>query len=499
VFVPVRLAFALAALGLGLFKLADKGLWLDEAVALRFALSPPATWVEDNNMALFYALLSLVVKSFGDGEASLRIISVLAFAASAPVFHAFLSRAFDTKSAHLGCALFVANAYLVHFAQEARGYMLAVLLTISASYALLRLCDPLSPQEREARTLANLWPFAYAVTIGLALYAHAFALWVLLAHGLCGVYYVIRRRAALRPVVIAFALAGICALPLVLAALRAGTEQISWISPPTLESTLGLFTLFAGGSKLLAALLGALFVAFLALTFRSRALSRCEPGAFARLVLASWFLVPVFSTLVLSRLFKPIVHPKYLLVCLPALLAGAAVCLAQFAPRVRALASAALLLACASGLYDYYAHYERERWRELVTYLAHEMGPRDRLVLDLSAPESFDYYVLHAGRGGRPALPRPLFPDRPWSILWPEVREHDAQEERARFAAVDRIWLVQNRSDDRDLRARLTRTHSPVTRLAFEPKDGDDRSLFASSQGRIIWLESFVRSAAGAE
>jgi 4-amino-4-deoxy-L-arabinose transferase-like glycosyltransferase len=497
----VRFAFALAALGLGLFKLADKGLWLDEAVALRFALSPPATWIEDNNMALFYALLSLVVKSFGDGEAALRILSVLAFAASAPVFHALLTRAFDAKSAHLGCALFVANAYLVHFAQEARGYMLAVLLTISASYALLRLSDPLSPREREteARALANLWPVVYAATIGLALYAHAFALWVLLAHGLCGLSYVIRRRAALRSFAIAFALAGICALPLVRAALRAGTEQISWISPPTLESTLGLFTLFAGGSRLLAALLGALFVGFLALTFRSGALSRSEPSAFARLVLASWFLVPVFSTLVLSRLFKPIVHPKYLLVCLPALLAGAAVYLAQLAPRVRALVSAALLLACASGLYDYYAHYERERWRELVAYLAQEMGPRDRLVLDLSAPEAFDYYVLHAGRGGRPALPRPLLPDRPWSILWPEVREHDAQEESARFAAVDRLWLVQNRSDDRDLRARLTRTHSPVTRLAFEPKDGDDRSLFASSQGRIIWLESFVRSAAGAE
>jgi mannosyltransferase len=491
----VRLALAVAALGLGLFNLADKGLWLDEAVALRFALSPPATWIEDNNMALFYALLSLVVKLFGDGEAALRMLSVLAFAASAPVFHALLTRAFDAKTAHVGCALFVANAYLVHFAQEARGYMLAVLLTISGSYALLRLSEPLSPQERvRERAVAFRWPLAYAATIGLALYAHAFALWVLLAHGLCGLHHVIRQRAALRPMAIAFALAGICAAPLVLGALRAGSEQISWISPPTTESTLGMFVLFAGGSTLLAALLGALFLGFLALTVP--ALSRSEPGAFARLMMAVWFLVPVLSTLVFSRLFKPIVHPKYLLVCLPALLAGAAVCLTQLVPRVRALASAALLLAGASGLYDYYAHYERERWRELVAYLAENMGARDRLVLDLSAPEAFDYYVLHTGQGGRPALARPLLPDRPWSILWPEVREHGAQEESARLAAVERIWLVQNRSDDRDLRARLTRTHSPVTRLAFEPNDGDDRSLFASSQGRIIWLESFVRSAA---
>ncbi len=480
-----RLAFALVALGLGLFKLADKGLWLDEAVALRFALSPPATWLEDNNMALFYALLSLVVKLFGDGEAALRVLSVLGFAASAPIFHALLQRAFDLKTAQLGCALFVANAYLVHFAQEARGYMLAVLLTISASYALLRMSEP-------AR--ANRWSFVYAITIGLALYAHAFALWVLLAHGLCALFYVVRVRAALRPMLLAFALAAACAAPLVFGALRAGTEQISWISRPTPASVLGLFVLFAGGGELLAALVGALFLGFLALTVRT--VARAQPGAFAMLLVSAWFVVPVLSTLTISRLFTPIAHPKYLLVCLPALLAGAAVCLARLAPRLRALACAALLLACTSALHAYYVHYQRERWREVVAYLAEKMAPGDRLVLDLSAPEAFDYYVLHTGPGGRPALPQPLVPDRPWSILWPEVREHDTREQVARFAAVARIWLVQNRSDDRDLRARLTRAHSPAQRLSFEPRDGDDRSLFASSQGRIIHVESFVRSAA---
>jgi mannosyltransferase len=471
--------FALIALVLGLFGLSDKGLWLDEAVSLRFALSPPVSWFADNNMALFYALLSLVVKLFGDSERALRGLSVLSFALAAPLFHAFLRRAFDARVAHIGCALFVANAYLVHFAQEARGYMLALLLCVAASLSLLRLSE----------TRATSWALAYGMAIGLALYAHAFALWLLLAHALCALWYVLRERAALWPLARGFALAGLFAAPLVFNALSAGTGQIGWIKRPSVESCVAMFALFAGGSALLA---GALLALFVASSLRA---SRGSPtAAFARLLCAGWFLVPVVCTLAISIVFTPLVHPKYLLISLPGLFAGAALAIAEL-PRapLRYAVSGALVCASLAGLYDYYAHYERERWRELVAYLVRNARPGDGLVLDLSAPEALDYYVLRAGRG-RPALPPPIYPDRPWSITWPELREHDAREERARLAAHARIWLIENRSPDSDLRARLTRTHASTARLTFEPKDGDERSLFANSAGRIIQLELLERA-----
>jgi mannosyltransferase len=478
-----QLGFALIALGLGLFRLADKGLWVDEAVSLRFALSAPETWFQDNNMALFYALLSLVVRVLGDGERALRGLSVACFALSAPLFYAFLCRAFDARVARIGTALFVANAYLLHFAQEARGYMLAVLLVIGANLALLRL----SQVDRVA------WALAYGVLIGLSLYAHAFALFILFAHGLAALFQLSRARHLLRNFALAFALALLFAAPLVVRALRAGTTQISWLHRPSWESCLGMATLFVGGGSWLTLIMLGLWLAFLALCVQALWRVPRESHAFAYVLVAAWFVVPVAATLAISRLATPIAHPKYLLVTVPALLSGVAVATARLsAARLRAALVVLLVALSARGGLDYYLHYEKERWREAVAFLNARFQDGDALVLDLRAPEPFDYYVRKAGHASGRLLPRPLFPDRAWSILWGEERAHSEYERAQRFRSAKRIWLVQNRGSDVALRAQIGESHRSLSRIALEPKDGDGRALFAGAEGRIVYIESLV-------
>jgi hypothetical protein len=491
--------FALGALALGAHGLADKGLWVDEAVSLRFALQPPATWFDDNNMALFYALLAVVVRLFGDGESALRALSVACFAGALPLFYALLRRAFTARVARIGCAMFVSNAYLLHFAQEARGYMLCVLLVIGASLTLF--CLVAAPSRVRA--------LLYGTLIGLSLYAHAFALWILFAHGLAALALLLaglrgprelsverdsEARTLRRELVLAFALATCFAAPLVLRALSAGTIQISWIKRPTLDSCLGLFVLFAGGNAFYALSLGALSTVFLVLCF-VRLRAGTLRASFAHVLFATWFVVPLVATLGISRLLTPIAHPKYLLATLPALLAAAAVSVARLRSRLH-LALAVLLLTGLSGfsVRDYYLHYQKEQWREVVAFLQQHLEPRDALVLDLSAPEPFDYYALRGARAETALLPPPLVPDRAYDILWGEVKPHDRGEVLARLASYERLWLVRNRSEDAALRADVLRMHRPVSRFIFEPRDGDDRSLFASSAGRIISVEAFVRA-----
>jgi hypothetical protein len=475
----------LVALGLGFFQLADKGLWVDEAVSLRFALQPAATWFLDNNMALFYALLSVVVRVFGDGERALRGLSALSFAASVPLFYALLRRALSANVARIGAVLFVANAYLLHFAREARGYMLAVLLVIAASYALLRLSE-----ENSTR-----WAIVYGLTIGLASYAHAFALWVLFAHGLSALWLIYYERRLLPRLSLGFGLATVFAVPLVLRAIAAGASQISWIARPTLSSCLELCALFAGGNGALAGMFGALWLWFVVSSVR---VARAEPAsdAFARVLLVSWFLVPVASTLLLSRLVTPLVHPKYLLVALPALLAGVAVSLAELPRRVqRAGAVLVLLVLSAHGVYDWYAHYEKELWREAVTFLCTQRTATDALLLDLRAPEPFDYYALRATQErGKASLPAPLVPDRPFGILWGDDIQRSERETQARIDQAGRIWLVRNRGQDGALRRQVERSHRLLSAHVFEPNDGDQHSLFADSSGRILYIDLFVRS-----
>src|SRR6476661_7368831 len=146
-------ALTLCAAVLGTFRLGDKGLWYDEVASLGFALRGPAQWVADHNMALYYTLLGGWVRAFGRSEVALRSLSALCFTASVPLFYQLSRALLGVRVARIAAPLFLVHATLVHFAQEARGYMLALLLVIASSLGLWRLF--VRPQFR--------WAVAYAV------------------------------------------------------------------------------------------------------------------------------------------------------------------------------------------------------------------------------------------------------------------------------------------------------------------------------------------------
>ena len=131
----------LCALGLGSYQLADKSLWVDEAASAGFALGGPAAWMADHNMSLYYMLLGACVRAFGHNELSLRWPSVLCFVATVPLLYRVARASFGVTSARIAIALHVSNAFMLQFAQEARGYMLLVLLVLAAQLALLRLLE----------------------------------------------------------------------------------------------------------------------------------------------------------------------------------------------------------------------------------------------------------------------------------------------------------------------------------------------------------------------
>src|SRR5262245_806518 len=80
-----RVAMLIGALtfGLGLVRIGSKSLWFDEAVSADFAarsfpnLLPQITG-GDPNMSLYYVLLNLWRRMFGDSEYALRSMSALA-------------------------------------------------------------------------------------------------------------------------------------------------------------------------------------------------------------------------------------------------------------------------------------------------------------------------------------------------------------------------------------------------------------------------------------
>jgi 4-amino-4-deoxy-L-arabinose transferase-like glycosyltransferase len=468
--------FTLGALLLGLFRLAHKGMWLDEAASASFALAAPHTWFADHNMALYYALLGAWVRLFEHGEFALRSLSVLCFVASVPPFYMLAEALFSERIARIATALYVSNALLVHFAQEARGYMLAVLLVIVSNLALVRIL-----KRREWG-----WVAGYGVSMGLALYAHLFAAWVSVAHACVLLPLCFAPRAVPRAqLFIAYGLAAAIAAPLCLQAFSAGADQVSWLYPPSVQRTWGTVVMLSGGSPLLALGETVLFALFTLPLLRDQD----SADALARRLVLAWLLVPIVASLAFSLFVAPIAHPKYLIVSLPAWLLGAAAAVDRLSwAKLRAAALSALLLSSTYRLQVWYGAYEKERWSEVVALIATQQRAGDAIVLDLLGSEAFHYYVERLGLEQQ--LPAPLF-SAGWGFPVPLVRGLDSvPKDRKLAAAATRIWRVRNRSDSSEA-AQLDSHHLLWTRR-FEPFDEDASSLFADSSGRIITLQLFA-------
>jgi uncharacterized membrane protein len=170
---------ALAILALALFLriwgLGDKNLWLDEAASWVVAT---ADWPEfwrvvklDVHPPLYYLLLKGWVASFGETEAAMRSLSVIASAAGL-WFAWLLARRFLPRAVALAVLGWLATSpHQLYYAQEARMYALATLAVLAGTVAFVRWIDS------EGCSRPALIGVAASVTV--ALYLHYFtALWV---------------------------------------------------------------------------------------------------------------------------------------------------------------------------------------------------------------------------------------------------------------------------------------------------------------------------------
>src|SRR5688500_4077150 len=170
---PVAAAAVVAFLFIG-----RKSFWGDEAFSVALAGSDWETlWhvlaERQANMGAYYLLLKGWTAVAGDGEAAARSLSALAAIAAAGVLYVLASRLFGRFVGLVGGVALALNAFLVRYAQEARGYTLVLLGATLASLAFVRLIE--APRSR------RVW-VAYVVVSTVSLYCHFFAAFVVIAH-----------------------------------------------------------------------------------------------------------------------------------------------------------------------------------------------------------------------------------------------------------------------------------------------------------------------------
>ena len=361
-------AVGLLALLLGLYRVGERSIWLDESSSIFVAEVELGRFVElithsKLNMSLYFTLLRPWT-TLGSGEGVVRSLSVLLAAGAVPFLYLAVRRLIDERSAVLASLALALNGFFVDWAQQARGYGLAMLLASAATYLLTRLVA-----EPRAR-----WWVAYGLVAGLGLYAHVFSSLVVVAHAVA-LALVWRDRAILRRAALGIGLAGVVAAPMVLAVLFGRASAIDWVGALSLDGLRVAIRNLSGGGWAIwlyvagVLLSGAVLVAWL---------RRGDPRARGLALLLCWALVP-FALSVAVSLIKPVLVPRYLLVSLPAL---AAVMVIGFTglireSRISLAVGAAVLLVAAVSLPAHYVRADPSDYRGLTAAVARRALPGD--------------------------------------------------------------------------------------------------------------------------
>lgn len=442
------LAATAVAGALGLWHLARPSLSGDEAFSLALARSEwsqlwAVTRESQANMAFYNLLLKPWTAVFGSTETAVRSLSTLLAVATVPVLCLLASRLFGHRTAVAAGLLLAVNAFFIEYAQEARSYVLLMLLVTASTYLFTCLAE--TPADRRLAA-------AYVVVSVIAAGAHVFAVFVLAAHGLTAVVTGRHGRAvswpdSLRRSTVVCPVAALAlATPLLLMILLQDQGQVAWVAKPSVLDVAYAVRDLSGGNKFL--LLGYLSLGAAAVVpaARARRAGRPYPDRWALALVLTWLAVPVLGSVALSYLVKPLFVPRYLIVALPPLVLLAARGLAAL-PRPGGAVALALVMVLAAGALPYNRDdYEEVDFRAATTYLLERARPGDgALFYRPSRRLGFEYYSGQRGDDLSGLIP--LHPASPWGRFdltgdYLALRLTPPDLERlAAWAERRRVWL----------------------------------------------------------
>jgi mannosyltransferase len=438
-FIVVLLGF-----GLRLYDLTYHSLWLDESVSVYLASFPlseifrQGMTLQEPNPPLYHLLLSVWMRLFGTGEASVRFPSVFAGTIYLPLVYVLADRLFLRRVALTATLLAAVSPFLVWYSQETRMYAVVAALSVGALYCFVR----------ALRTGDRRWWVAYVTITVASLYTHFYAVFLLPAELLYLVVYSWRDRSLASRGILAWGLSLLCFVPWLWSAWRLSGTIPSWRPPiglvGMLVSCLEAFTVrrVPGAGAVLGVVLfsaGALVVLGLSMSRRPGRTGAPSLGEaddlLARLFVAMTLLVPVLSAYVLSFRLQ-IFAVYYLIIIVAPFLIALAAGVAVIASLRRWAGLLSLLVVMGSFSYGLLNNWtlgsRKEEWRAAARYVTQHAGPGDAVLCHAEYTWiPFSYY--YEGE-------LPLF--RPFGA---PVGDEDYVAERLEFlTGYDTVWLVQS-------------------------------------------------------
>jgi uncharacterized membrane protein len=358
--IGLPLALTLLALAIRLHNLSYHSLWFDEVMSVHWArssvpriLEVSMNLLEDRLPPLYYLFLHYWRLFAGDGEAAVRLPSVLLGTLLIPVVYRLASDLFDARVGSLAAALTALNPFLVWYSQEARMYALAVLLATLGTWFFLQ-ATALTLVNKRNKNVTGYAAIPYWLAYGLCalagLYTHLYTGFLLPAHVLYLLLTHCRSRRVWLPFILTMLVIALLFAPLALAAWRASSEagpgdpltgfwaRAWWL--------LSAFTVWKASlpsflSAVITAVVAGLAVVGLLSLHPTSPQSSPSPQPLApspRLLIALLLLVPVaIATLLLFRNRVAFFGERYFIVILPWLLITAAAGAIHLADRLRTL------------------------------------------------------------------------------------------------------------------------------------------------------------------
>ncbi|HEY3971492.1 MAG TPA: hypothetical protein VGM18_00725 [Candidatus Sulfotelmatobacter sp.] len=425
--------------------LAQKPFWFDECFSVEVARLSWGNflhllWWREANMSLYYLLLRIwltVRAPSGQSEFFIRSLSVVTSAATLPAIYwlarqLYACRPKARRIALIAATLFAFNAYSVRYSQEARSYALFLLLaTLSSGFLVAFLRNP-SGRNR----------MVYVIVSILAVYAHFYALLLLITHWLALRWLgadptgTDQSRAQL-PAQLrrAWITIGVAVLPLLIFVVKTGAGPIRWIQRPGPGDLLRFYERLSGSTRWPLAAIFALACLAAVSPLGKNLWSRDprprrspEPSAeplsaqvWRSRFLMLWLFFPVALTALLS-LARPVFLDRYMIFCLPSLLILVAAGLARLRRLwLLTIVLAAILLLCGQGIFYVYGHDfddERDAAGAATDFILDHTQTGDAIIFHIAAsriPYEF-YRSLRAGEDtASPSFRRQLGPE----ILFP--------------------------------------------------------------------------------
>jgi mannosyltransferase len=438
---------------LGSLNLSKHGLFLDESVSSTLATAPWHRFANvvthrEANMALYYLLLRGWVV-FGHSEIALRSLSVLLAVGALWVLILLARRLFSQRVALLAGLLLAVNPLFIQFAQDVRGYSLALLLVTASCFFFVRGMD----QESSPRLC---WT-AYTVVTALAAYSNFWAALVPLGQALSLAFLPAARIPWRRIVASAIALV-VLLVPLGLLIQSTDSAGVNWASGSSLGRLIvriqsavphGVLDVFV-----LAVVVGV--VAVIVLARRLPTVAALFDRRWPLFFTLCWLLVPVAAVVMLSLVDKPLIVVRYLMVSLPAailLIAVAIDAVGSVARRGAKLTATVILAvvlgASVVGTVQWYSKGGPQDFRPVVAFLADNAQPGDGVLI--FAP--YERIPVEWYLDEKPETERtlhPVYPATAWGVdplyFDGNVTLPPTAVERA-AANYQRIWLVSATAD----------------------------------------------------